>query len=92
MPVTAAEFCAREKYPVVFWWVQGQPEGYIDAGDQPEVELPFSLEGIDGEVVDGKWEWDGDGDVRDSNENSIRQITVYFDQRDYRRAIEEYLS
>lgn len=91
MPVTAAEFCAREKYPVVFWRVQGQPEGYIDAGDQPEVELPFSLEGIDGEVVDGKWEWDGDGDVRDFNDNSIRQISVTFNQGDYRQAVEGYI-
>lgn len=70
--------------PVTYLWVCGvgcptgseynhsdQDEDYCDVG---EVISELGLWELSGKVVDGRWEWDGNGEPRDLRGNSILNV------------------
>ena len=89
MTTTATQTISLQQYnndikPVSYLWIAGvgcptgvdynhsdQDDDYCDVG---EVISELGLWELSGDVVDGRWEWDGNGEPRDVRGNSILNV------------------
>lgn len=86
---SAADFAATLTAPVVFFTSLGAPTG-VRVALLEDTELPFALDALEGEVRDGEWRWDGEGDLTDWRANTVRLVTVYEDEVEFSSQREDW--
>lgn len=92
------DFANSCDHPVLFWSGVGCPAGKCERLNDTDWSLTFSvsmddterLESLNGTVTDGRWEWDGEGDMRDFRGNSITRMSAYSDSARWESLAEEY--
>lgn len=85
------EFLATVDHPIMCW---------ISGGTARRVAILYPLQGDDdastewhnatGTIVNGEWQWDGNGNLKDSNQNHLRSLRVYSDKEEWTFEKEDY--
>jgi hypothetical protein len=92
--MTAQDFANEIQAPVVFFTSTGYPHNRVAILES--TELPFSLSQLSGEVVDGKWYWDGerygDGYPTDWHGNDVTLLTICSDKEEWELQYNDYMS
>ncbi len=79
--MNAQDFVNAIKSPVVFFNSVGNPRNRIAV--LHETELPFSLSSLEGDVVDGTWRWNGEGEPADCRGNTVVLVTIDDDAEEW---------
>jgi len=87
---------ANEKNEVILRWIsEGTPAGAIAALYPPDLDFAEDrdLYGLEGEIDDsGRWQWDGEGEPTDYQQNSIRNLSAHVSPEDWQAEVDDYLS
>jgi hypothetical protein len=89
--VTAQEFVDGQESVIVFYVSAAHATGTAVAL-LADTELPFELSDIAGTVADGRWTWNGLGNVTDERANNVQTIDVYSDRAEWLRQIVDYVT
>ena len=90
--MNAQEFINSISSPIVFWSSIGIWSG-LRTAVLDDTEFPFDLSTVNGSInTNGEFEWDGEGDFLDYNNNSISMVIIYADADEFDRQNEEYNS
>lgn len=90
--MTLAEFACPRLFVVMWSTSHGNTNGTYTPLNYEYFDIPekFGLWDLQGEIREGAWRWNGEGDPRDGRRNSYLRIEAYTDRKKWNQLVREY--